>query len=217
MATRLSDETLAKDWLGKNLGVSRETLDRLALVEDMVKAEAENQNLISRGTFDSSWTRHIVDSAQLLTFLPMPVTPDDIWLDLGTGAGFPGIVVALLAPCKMVLVESRTKRSAFLQSMVVELGLEQRVDVVGRRLESIEGFAASHISARAFSPLDRLVPLASRFSTEKTVWLLPKGRNAVKELETAPKTWQHVFHVEQSLTDDDANILMGLGRIDEKA
>lgn len=83
--------------------------------------------------------------------------------------------------------------------------------VAGRALDKVESFAADYISARAFAPLARLLEGAGRFSTENTRWLLPKGRNARRELESIAAPWQKLFHVEQSLTDADAAILVGTG------
>lgn len=205
------DEEAARRWLADDLGVSRETLDQLERFAAFLREEASAQNLIARSTLDSLWQRHIVDSAQLLKFASP--TPDEHWLDLGTGAGFPGLVVAVLAPCRVTLVESRALRVDYLNRAVSLLGLGDRVRVAGCRLERLEGFAASFISARAFAPLPDLLDLAGRFSTENTLWLLPKGQSGRKELESLPVLWHDLFHVEESLTDPKAVILVGKGKI----
>jgi 16S rRNA (guanine527-N7)-methyltransferase len=178
-------------------------LDRLA---DALKAENEQQNLVSRGTIDSLWRRHIADSAQLLE-LAEPGAGS--WLDLGTGAGFPGLVIAAMRPQRaVVMVESRRKRAGWLTRMRAELGLVN-CRVEGLRLETVEAFPAAVISARAFAPLKQLLALSKRFSTSDTVWLLPKGRSAEQELATLPRKWRKMFHVEQSQTDSEAKILVG--------
>lgn len=208
----IDSEDAARAWLTDEAGVSRETMDRLETLSRLVLDEAERQNLIARSTADSMWQRHIVDSAQLLAFLDETPRDGELWLDLGTGAGFPGLVVALLAPCRMILVESRARRVAFLQHCVDALDLSDRITVAGVRLERLETRKADYISARAFAPLEKLLGLSARFSTEKTHWLLPKGKNARSELESVSPKWQSVFHVKQSLTDPDAQVLVGRGR-----
>jgi 16S rRNA (guanine527-N7)-methyltransferase len=99
---------------------------------------------------------------------------------------------------------------------VAALDLGARVTVIEARLEAVPTRAAAVISARAFAPLPQLLTLARRLSTEKTLWTLPKGRNAAKELALLPRAWQTAFHVEQSLTDAESAILVGRGRIDGK-
>lgn len=183
---------------------------RLTTLATALREENSRQNLVSRGTLDYLWQRHIADSAQLLGFVPCE-TP--AWLDLGTGAGFPGLVVAAMRPhWPVTLVESRRKRSDWLQEMRTELALPL-VRVEARRLELIETFPADVISARAFAPLPRTVDLARRFSTNDTIWLLPKGRSAEQELCEIPERWRSMFHVEQSLTDDQSKILVSTGAI----
>lgn len=208
--TRIVDEVSARDWIAALPGVSRETLDGLDRFAAFVAEEAQYQNLISAATLSQMWQRHIADSAQLLRFVEPQ--PGELWLDLGSGAGFPGLVIALMAPCRVTLVESRALRIAYLERAIIHLGLESRVDVAGLALDRMDPVAVDFISARAFAPLPRMLEGAERFSTEKTRWLLPKGRNARAELESVSSAWQHVFHVEQSLTDADAAILVGTGR-----
>ena len=203
-------EEEAQAWLRKEYDVSRETGQQLELFVALLRDEMQRQNLISRASADSLWGRHIVDSAQLLRHAPGP-DAGKIWLDLGTGAGFPGIIVAILSPYQVRMVESRKRRCEFLNQVVEQTGIGDHATVIADRLENIESFAADVISARAFAPLDRLIPLSHRFSTENTVWLLPKGKNAVRELKGLSPKRQKMFHVEHSLTDPDAGILVGKG------
>lgn len=200
------DEALA--WLRRELDVSRETLERLDAFIAFLKREAESQNLISASTLDHIWARHIVDSAQLLHYV-LPVKGRGGWLDLGSGAGFPGLVVAILSDFDMTLVESRGRRIDYLQRAVALLDLEHKVKVAGTALEKLETAPYSVISARAFAPLPRLFDLAARFSTDKTLWLLPKGRNAAKEWEEVRSHWNGDFRIENSVTDAEAGILVG--------
>lgn len=202
-------EAEARDWLDRHCHVSRETMKRLQAFVDAVIAENERQNLISAATISHIWSRHIVDSAQLLRFRPEAHSALP-WLDLGTGAGFPGMVIAILAKFPVILVESRRKRFEFLDRQAQALGLDN-VTVHGGRLETLATREVGEISARAFAPLPKLFGLAHRFSTEKTCWLLPKGRSAREELESVRSSWQGVFHVEPSLTDAEAAIIIATG------
>ncbi len=197
-------EDEAQTWLQVACDVSRETLARFDQFRQMVIAENDQQNLISAGTIPTFWVRHIVDSAQLLLSAP-PV--DGAWLDLGSGAGFPGMIIGLMREAPITLVESRRKRAAFLADSATMLGLSH-VNVVHQRLEVMPTQRFDVITARAFAPLLRLFDTASRFSTEKTVWLLPKGQGAREELESVGETWQGSFHVKQSVSDPAASIIV---------
>ena len=180
---------------------------RLEALSAALINENQRQNLISRPSEAQMWVRHIADSAQLLRLVPRE-TPSRPWLDLGTGAGFPGLVIAALRPeWKIVLVESRARRVEWLEHMVRELDLGN-CRVEGRRLELVEPFKASVISARAFAPLEKLLSLAAPFSTKATTYLLPKGRSAAQELQAMPRKIRGMFHVEQSLTDEEAGIIV---------
>ena len=181
-------------------------LDRLDRLVAALKVENQQQNLISRASEEEIWQRHIADSAQLLKFIPRETSGP--WLDLGTGAGFPGLVIAAIMPeLQMVLVESRARRVDWLQRMCAELGLT-RCRVEGKRLEQVEPFKARVISARAFAPLPKLLNLSAPFSTKATTYLLPKGRSAAQELQELPAKSRKLFHVEQSLTNPDAGIIV---------
>jgi 16S rRNA (guanine527-N7)-methyltransferase len=105
------------------------------------------------------------------------------------------------------MVESRARRIEWLDRARIAMGLT-RASIAGQRPELVESRQAAVISARAFAPLDKLLTLSARFSTSDTVFLLPKGRSAGQELQDLRK-WRHVFHVEQSLTDPQAGIIVG--------
>jgi 16S rRNA (guanine527-N7)-methyltransferase len=181
-------------------------MERLESLAAMLREENALQNLVSRSSLDEFWRRHIADSAQLLAHVPRETTGP--WLDLGSGAGFPGLVAAILQADRDVwLVESRSKRIEWLNRATASLGLT-RVEVIGKRLERVADRSAAVISARAFAPLDKLLDLSARFSTIATTWLLPKGASAQHELDSL-RGWKHMFHVEQSLTDPQAGIIVG--------
>ncbi|HEY0626101.1 MAG TPA: 16S rRNA (guanine(527)-N(7))-methyltransferase RsmG [Allosphingosinicella sp.] len=199
------DEAAARERLVTDYNVSRETLERLERFAALLAQENERQNLVSRGTLGSLWNRHILDSAQLLRFSP---NPDASWIDLGTGPGLPGIIVALLHSGHVTLVEERRRRIEFLEMAVEELGLGTTTRVVGSKVEHMSAEPFDVISARAFAPLDKLLTVGTRFSTEKSRWVLPKGRNAAAELDAVRSSWQGDFRLEQSLTDHDAQIIV---------
>lgn len=186
-------------------------MDRLVQFAALLLEENGRQNLISKDSEARLWARHFADSAQLLAHVPRETlnqTNAQPWLDLGTGAGFPGIVIAVLRPeMPVVLVESRARRVEFLTHTAHLLGLEH-CKVLGERLERIEPFEARVISARAFAPLDKLLRLSSPFSTKDTCYVLPKGRSAAHELKKQNQSTRKMFHVEHSLTDRDAGIIV---------
>ncbi|MGQ0590307.1 MAG: 16S rRNA (guanine(527)-N(7))-methyltransferase RsmG [Sphingosinicella sp.] len=197
------DEADARAWLQSSFDVPRETMDRLEAFAALLRHENARQNLVSRASLDSLWSRHIADSAQLLRFVP---SVQASWLDLGSGAGFPGLIVAALRSGPVTLVEERRLRVDFLHRAAGVLGVA--VEIVGARIERLAPGPFDVISARAFAPLGRLLALATGFSTRKTIWLLPKGRNAESELEALDPSWQGDFRLEPSLTDPDARIIV---------
>jgi len=199
-------EEEVKAVLETDFGVPRETMARLERFAELLRAANADQNLVSAASLDHLWERHFLDSAQLIRFAP---DPQASWVDLGSGAGFPGMVVALLHPGPVALVEERRLRVDFLRDVAAALGL--RVEIVGARVERLDPRPFDVISARAFAPLDRLLDLGTRFSTTNSVWILPKGRNAQSELEALESSWQGDFRLEHSLTDPEAGIIVAEG------
>jgi len=184
--------------------VSRETLDRLNRYVSLLLEENERQNLIGRSTLDQVWQRHVLDSAQLVRFAPRP---DSSWLDIGSGAGLPGLVVAILTEGPVALVEPRRLRVEFLQRAANALGLGERVAVYAARAERITG-TFDVITARAVASLDDLLRISLHLSTDKSVWLFPKGKSAKSELAEARRSWQGDFRLEPSVTSSEAAILV---------
>lgn len=199
------NEAEARRWLEHELHVPRETIARLDAFVDFLRTENDIQNLVSSSSLDQVWSRHIVDSAQLLRFVSADAR---CWLDLGTGAGFPGLVVALLHPAQVTMVEARRLRVDFLQRAADLLGISARTRILCSKIERFEAPEFDVISARAFAPMGRLLDLAERFGSPETRWVLPKGKNAKSELDQARASWQGDFRLEQSLTDADAQIVV---------
>ncbi|NCP14266.1 MAG: 16S rRNA (guanine(527)-N(7))-methyltransferase RsmG [Sphingomonadales bacterium] len=186
-------------------------LARLDTFAALVLEENQRQNLIAKSSEPQLWQRHIADSAQLLdnvsreTLGPNAGGP---WLDLGSGPGFPGIVIAAICPnMPVVLVESRARRAEFLETVIAALDL-RKCRVEGQRLERVTPFEARAISARAFAPLAKLLSLSAPFSTARTAYVLPKGRSAAQELATLKPSTRAMFHVKHSLTDPEAGIIV---------
>jgi 16S rRNA (guanine527-N7)-methyltransferase len=202
----MSSEVEARAWVEANFDVSRETMTALDRFVALLREEAGRQNLVSATSLDQVWQRHIADSAQLLRFV---TDPSASWVDLGSGAGFPGLVVAALHRGPVTLVEERRLRVEFLQHAASVLGVD--VEIAASRVERLPVRPYDVISARAFAPLGKLLDLGTRFSTEKSLWVLPKGRNAESELEAVRASWQGEFRLEPSLTDADARIIVAGG------
>jgi 16S rRNA (guanine527-N7)-methyltransferase len=200
------DEAEARTWVERQFNVPRETMARLDAFVALLRAENQSQNLVSAASLNGVWLRHIADSAQLLRFAS---SPNASWVDLGTGAGFPGLIVAVLHEGSVTLVEERRLRVEFLRRAAETLGVT--VEIVAGKAERIVRRPFDVISARAFAPLERLLQLGTALSTTKTLWLLPKGRNAQTELEALDPSWQGVFRLEPSVTDPDARIIVAEG------
>jgi len=200
------DESGARAWVAREYDVSRETMERLDGFATLLREENERQNLVSRASLDHLWLRHIADSAQLLRFAPSPATT---WVDLGTGAGFPGLIVAMLHKGPVTMIEERRLRADFLHRAAESLGVA--VEIVAGKAERLPRRPFDVISARAFAPLGRLLQLGTDLSTAKSVWLLPKGRSAQTELEALDPSWQGDFRLEPSVTDPEARILVAQG------
>jgi 16S rRNA (guanine527-N7)-methyltransferase len=185
--------------------VSRETFEKLKAYAALLRAEAARHNLVSASTLSSLWDRHILDSAQLVRFEPRPGAS---WADIGSGAGLPGIVIACLVGGPVTLIEPRRLRAEFLHKVCDTLRIN--ASVFASKVERVDG-KYEVITARAVANLARLLKISAHLSTRKTVWALPKGRGAAEELAEARRTWQGVFHVEQSVTDADSRIVVATG------
>jgi len=200
------DEEAARDWVRDEFDVPRETMARLDGFVDLLRTENERQNLVSSASLGEVWQRHIGDSLQLLRFVP---DPDASWVDLGTGAGFPGLIAAALHRGPVTLIEERRLRADFLRAAAGVMELD--VEIIQARAQSLPPRPFDVISARAFAPLGRLLDFGTGLSTINSLWLLPKGRNAETELAALDPTWQGEFRLEPSITDPEARIIVATG------
>jgi 16S rRNA (guanine527-N7)-methyltransferase len=189
--------------------VPRETIHRLIRYADLLTEWQGRQNLVSARTLGEVWDRHFADSAQLLSLAP----DAELWLDLGSGAGFPGLVIAILqanhARFRMHLVESTAKKCAFLSE--VARATEAPVEVHCMRIEELSRHATSLkpeiIGARAVAPLPRLLELAAPWFRPGVKGLFLKGRAAKQEIEAAKRHWSFACELHPSLTAADSTML----------
>jgi len=192
-------------------GVSRETITKLLIYESLLKQWQKTINLVASSTLDDVWERHFADSAQILAYAPPGARR---WLDLGSGAGFPGLVLAIIladqGAANMTLIESDTRKAAFLREVGRQTGVA--VDILCERIEKgttqTKVGAVDVITARALAPLPRLLDLAVPYFSDKTVGLFLKGREAQAEVDTALKRWSGSVALHPSLTDKNSRIVV---------
>lgn len=198
---------LAADLLA-DLDVSRETVDRLQAFSDLVSKWNPKINLVSQASIADIMRRHIADSAQLFS---VPEYPVDHWVDLGSGGGFPGIVIAALGQDRggigtVTLVESDVRKCVFLREAIRTLSL--RAKVINDRIESVGPLSADVVSARALAPLKALIGHAQRHMKPSGLAIFPKGARYREEVEQAVEFWSFDLDTRASLTDSGARILV---------
>jgi 16S rRNA (guanine527-N7)-methyltransferase len=188
--------------------VSRETEDRLAIFVELLDRWRHKINLISNATFPSVWTRHIADSAQLIALAPNAKR----WVDMGSGAGFPGLVIAIQlanVPGAIVhCIESDGRKCAFLREAARATGATAAIHAV--RVESIdpEGLGAvDAVTARAFAPLPLTLKLARPWMERGAIAVFPRGESAKDQMAALPEATAHAIETLQSIVDPKAAIL----------
>lgn len=206
--------------LSRDLDVSRETLRALRTYGDLLAEWQKKFNLVGARTIPDMWHRHFLDSAQILDYAPKK---NPIWLDFGSGAGFPGLVVAILLRERgggtVHLVESVGKKARFLREVAGQtIGSDSGVEVHvhQERVEEMDQFTADVISARAVTSLDKLLRYANRFSGPESLFLFPKGQDVDEELTEAAKYWNIDLDKYSSKTDPRAVILC-INRLSRKS
>jgi 16S rRNA (guanine527-N7)-methyltransferase len=188
------------------LNVSRETFERLELFAELLIKWNSRINLVSRSSLAELWTRHIIDSVQVFNC----AGPTALWADLGSGGGFPGLVVAILAKeqhvdCKVVLIESDQRKAAFLRTVTREVGLD--CQTISQRIEVAPPQNANIVSARALAELSVLLQYSERHLAKGGIALFPKGVTWQKELTSAQLQWRFDVDVIESQTMSGAAIL----------
>jgi 16S rRNA (guanine527-N7)-methyltransferase len=197
------------DWaaLTKVCDVSRETIDRLDAFLGLLRSWNKRINLVSPSSLDDAVGRHFADAAQLWRLKPADAR---VWLDLGSGAGFPGLVIAAVGSeldrqLRVRLVESDLRKAAFLRSAAQAMELD--VAVLDVRIEDLEAQGADVVSARALAPLPTLLGYAEKHRAPRGIALFQKGRTVHKEIEAAARQWDFELRVHPSLTESEASIL----------
>ncbi len=180
--------------------------EKLDAFRALVLEENDRQNLISPASKEVIWSRHIVDSAQLVDHSPSDAAT---WFDIGSGPGFPGMVIAIATALSVTLVEPRGRRTDFLHSVAQMIGVPNVV-VSKAKAEAVTG-AADVISARAVASIPNLVAMTTHLRHDRTRMILPRGQNGGSEIATLPAKWRNMFHVEQSITDAGSVIVIADG------
>ncbi|HKP24286.1 MAG TPA: 16S rRNA (guanine(527)-N(7))-methyltransferase RsmG [Dongiaceae bacterium] len=187
------------------INVSRETLQRLATYAALLEKWQAKINLVGPATLPDLWRRHFLDSAQLLPLLPVA---SGTLVDLGSGAGFPGLVLAAMTDWRVHLLDSDQRKCAFLRQVAVDCGLVDRVTIHPERIEQVTGIAADVVTARACAPLVELLELAEPFIGEKGTGLFLKGAQAEEELTQAQRRWTMRLDRRESISDPAGVILI---------
>ena len=191
----------------KKLNVSRETLNSFCEYESLLSKWNKKINLVSKTTLVDIWDRHFLDSGQIINHVD---ASGKTWVDVGAGAGFPGLVVALLlrdrkVDCDLTLVEKNTKKVFFLNEVIRNLNL--KVKVVNNSIGSIESLNADILTARAFSELKDLIQIADQHRKEKGICLFLKGENYKFELDKTLNYWFFDYDVVDSLSNPSGKII----------
>ena len=186
--------------------VSRETLEMFGQYENLLVRWSARINLVSPASLKAIWSRHFLDSAQLLEFAPADCTH---WADFGSGGGFPGIVIALMKKgspnFQVSLVEADQRKSAFLRTVIRECDLTAKV--ITQRIENVSPLCADVVSARALAPLSSLLNHAEKHLSANGVAIFPKGARADIEVADAQKKWSFSHEAFPSKTDARATVL----------
>ena len=188
--------------------VSRETFVKLEQFTALVEKWNPHINLVSKSTIPGIWNRHIVDSAQLFQFAN---DEPKAWLDIGSGGGFPGIVMAVIAQEKspntrFTFIESDQRKSTFLRTAARELGLQ--VEILAERVEDVPPQKADVVTARALAALSDLFPYLQRHLADDGCAILPKGKTYQDEIRAARQDWRFEIKYHPSMTDQEAQILI---------
>jgi len=188
------------------MDVSRETFDRLTIYVSLLQKWNPAINLVAKSTLDDAWSRHLIDSAQIYRSAPSFRS----WADIGSGGGFPGLVIGILAAdvnplAEITLIESDRRKSSFLRNVSRETGV--KVKIVTERIELASSVESDVLSARALASLDKLLEFSVRHRRQAGVSIFPKGMRFQEEIDEAKKNWQFDCEVIPSKVDPSSVIL----------
>ena len=198
---------MKKNEFVKSLNVSRETLNGFYEYKTLLCKWNEKINLVSKHTLADIWERHFLDSGQIIIDVD---ASGKRWVDVGSGAGFPGLVVALLlrdrkVDCDLILVEKHPKKVFFLKEVIRKLNLS--VEVVNENIYTLEPLNADILTARAFSELNNLMEIAFRHRKKEGICLFLKGENYKIELDKTLNNWFFDYDIVGSLSSSSGNII----------
>ena len=196
------DDKLTADAFQRLTGVSRETLERLRVYLRLLEKWQGTINLVSTGSLEDAWRRHMLDSAKLARYIPPGGAGGaPVIVDIGSGAGFPGLVLAIMGAGVVHLVESNRRKCAFLATVARETNTE--VTIQPLRVESLTPFTADIVTARSLAPLHKLIAFSEPFVGHEGECLFLKGKKADEELTEAAKKWS--MRVERFVSDSDSS------------
>lgn len=198
----LEDQARGKEILMRDLLATSESLEKLKIYADLLQKWQHKINLVGPSTIPFLWIRHFVDSAQLAIYMPKS---SGTIVDIGSGAGFPGMVLALLTGKRAHLIDSDTRKSLFLREVKRETGAN--VEIHSRRIEEIQPLGADVLTSRALARLDILLDLGQRHIKEGGICLLLKGKRGLEELTQAQKLWKMNATWHRSLSDESGLVL----------
>ncbi|MBH67203.1 MAG: 16S rRNA (guanine(527)-N(7))-methyltransferase RsmG [Rhodospirillaceae bacterium] len=195
--------TRGREIFNENISVSRETLSKLDIYEQLLKKWQPKINLISTKTVDKIWERHFFDSAQIFRLLPRGTKSI---LDIGTGAGFPGLVLSIMGMPGVNLVEPDKKKCYFLAEVLRSTATSATLHPC--RIENVPKAKYDVVTARALAPLDRLIPMVRPYFGPETIGVFPKGHKVKQELTATKKNWKMDIALIQSISDSRGKIVV---------
>ena len=194
---------------GKRCSVPRETMDQLICYSDLLVKWQNSINLVSNATLEDMWRRHFYDSAQLIDHIKKGKTSSNI-LDVGSGAGFPGLVLSIMGAGKVQLVESNGKKCAFMKQVIQKTGIDAIVQ--NERVEKIEACSIDFITSRACADLEKLLSITAHLITPRTECLFLKGQKAEEEIKRASKKWD--FKIKKIISkSEESGMILKLSEI----
>jgi 16S rRNA (guanine527-N7)-methyltransferase len=193
---------LGRDGFADLINVSRETLERLEAYVALLTKWQATLNLVAPSTLADVWRRHILDSAQVFALIDRPAEP---LVDIGSGAGFPGLVLGIMGVSQLHLIESDARKCAFLREAARITGTPATIH--NRRIEAVPAFPAATVTARALAPLAKLLDYTAPFLGSGGIALFLKGKTWDAELTEAGRTWRMAARGHESLSDDSGMIL----------
>ena len=205
------NDTISKYDLMSVCTVSRETIDRLEVYAGLLEKWNSTINLVSKNTINQMWKRHFLDSAQLWPHIP---SETKTLVDIGSGAGFAGLVLAIIGMekspnMKFTLIESDSRKCAFMRNVSRETGID--INILTNRIENVEGLQADIVTARALATLSQLLTYSKDILKDGGTCLFLKGDTYVNEVYEAKKSWDFMLKERQSVTHQNGRILQLTG------